>query len=144
MQAENREHIGIIGVNPHRFPMVLVDRIIENGSQVITEKFVSLNDYEFRQADFNKPDELIYPDWLIVESFFQSAGLFLHDVGRELSPYVISCKQVEICRTVMAGDIIRHHVSLDVRKESFIIVSGESRVGDEKAISYQQVMLGFQ
>ncbi len=144
MQTDTLNNIGLIGGNPHRFPMVLLDRIIENGSKVITEKFVSLNDYEFRHADFQNQQEFIYPDWLVVESFFQSAGLFLQCASRNLSPYVISCKNIQFRRAIVAGEIIQHHVSLDVQKESFIIVSGESRVSDETVVSYQQIWLGFQ
>ena len=144
MQTDTLNNIGLIGANPHRFPMVLLDRIIENGSKVITEKFVSLNDYEFRHADFQNQQEFIYPDWLVVESFFQSAGLFLQCASRNLSPYVISCKNIQFRRAIVAGEIIQHHVSLDVQKESFIIVSGESRVSDETVVSYQQIWLGFQ
>lgn len=144
MLDNSRINIGLIGGNPHRFPMILVDRIIEHGHHIITEKFISLNDYEFRDADFESPDTFIYPNWLIIESFFQSAGLFLHCADRDLSPYVISCKLVDVRRAIFAGEIVRHHVFLDVRKESFIIVSGESKIDDETVISYQQVWLGFQ
>lgn len=144
MQVDTRDSIKEIGGNPHRFPMVLVDRIIKNSSEVITEKFISLIDYEFRTAEFKKKSEFIYPDWLVIESFFQSAGLFLHGATRDLSPYVISCKHVEVRRTIFAGEIVRHHVFLDARKESFIIVSGESKVCDDTVISYQQILLGFQ
>ncbi|HDT6090483.1 TPA: hypothetical protein QHD31_004918 [Raoultella ornithinolytica] len=144
MQIDTRINIGMIGGNPHRFPMVLMDRVIENGSKVITEKFVSLNDYVFRHADFKNHQEFIYPDWLVVESFFQSAGLYLHCAERDFSPYVISCKNIHFRRAIVAGEIIQHHVFLDVRKESFIIVSGESKVGKETVVSYQQVWLGFQ
>lgn len=144
MQIDTRNNIWLIGGNPHRFPMVLMDRIIENSSKIITEKFVSLNDYEFRFANFENQQEFIYPDWLVVESFFQSAGLFLNCAKRNLSPYVISCKNVHFRRAIIAGEIIQHHVFLDIQKEHFIIVSGESKVGEETVVSYQQVLLGFQ
>ncbi|CAI0871292.1 3-hydroxyacyl-ACP dehydratase FabZ family protein [Serratia entomophila] len=143
MQIDTQNNIGKIGGNPHRFPMVLVDRVIEVGREIIAEKFVSLNDYEFRYVDFKNRKEFIYPDWLVVESFFQSAGFFIHCAERNLSPYVISCKNVQFRREIVAGEIIRHHVFLDVQKESFIIVSGESKVGEEVVVSYQQVWLGF-
>ncbi|MFP1918327.1 3-hydroxyacyl-ACP dehydratase FabZ family protein [Lonsdalea quercina] len=144
MQIDTQNNIGMIGGNPHRFPMVLVDRIIQNDSKVITEKFVSLNDYEFRHANFTNLHEFVYPEWLVVESFFQSAGLFLNCSERDLSPYVISCKNVHFQRAIVAGEIIQHHVFIDVQKDSFIIVSGESKVSEETVVSYQQVWLGFQ
>lgn len=144
MQIDTRNNIRLIGGNPHRFPMILIDRIIESNSKVITEKFVSLNDYEFRFANFENQQDFIYPDWLVVESFFQSAGLFLNCAERNLSPYVISCKNVHFRRAIIAGEIIRHHVSLDIQKESFIIVSGESKVSEKTIVSYQQVLLGFE
>jgi hypothetical protein len=66
MQIDTRINIGMIGGNPHRFPMVLMDRVIENGSKVITEKFVSLNDYVFRHADFKTIKSLsIRIGWLL-------------------------------------------------------------------------------
>ncbi|HDX9112746.1 3-hydroxyacyl-ACP dehydratase FabZ family protein [Enterobacter cloacae] len=144
MQIDTRYNIGLIGGNPHRFPMVLMDRIIENSNKIITEKFVSLNDYEFRFANFESQQDFIYPDWLVVESFFQSAGLFLNCAKQHLSPYVISCKNVHFRRSIIAGEIIQHHVFLDIQKETFIIVSGESKVNEETVVSYQQVLLGFQ
>ncbi|MGJ0628359.1 hypothetical protein [Xenorhabdus bovienii] len=142
MDGDTKSNIEIVGKNLHRYPMVLIDKVIQQGEIVITEKYISLNDFVFRNSDFNQHNDFIYPSYLIIESFFQSAGLFICEC--DILPYVILCKNVEVKRQIYAGEIIRHHVTLSSRKGSLIIVSGESRSQGESVIYYEQVYIGFQ
>src|SRR5919201_3110738 len=68
---------------PHRYPLLLVDRILEvsaDGRSAVGLKCVSANE-PFFQGHF--PDLPIMPGVLIVEALAQCAAALLRDVERE-------------------------------------------------------------
>ena len=65
----------ILELLPHRYPMLLVDRVLEinpEANEVVAEKFVSINE-PFFAGHF--PDHPIMPGVLIVEALAQTAGI---------------------------------------------------------------------
>ncbi len=143
MENNILENIVEISGNPHRFPMLLIDRIIDKQKQVITEKYISLNDIEFSKNNSIVIENFIYPSWLIIESFFQSAGLWIDGQKSKILPYVISCNDIKVKRNIYGGEIIRHYVTLESKKNGLIIVSGISKSDNEIVVSYKQVYIGY-
>jgi 3-hydroxyacyl-[acyl-carrier-protein] dehydratase len=135
------DNISLIEKNPHRFPMILVDRILEIGKYIVTEKFISINDPVFSSlsSDFLSAR---YPDYLVMESFFQSAGLFVNDISK-FTPYIISTKNIDMKRSVRPGEIIRHELDVITRKENFVVVTGKTLVNESVVCIYGQVLVGF-
>lgn len=104
----------IMGALPHRYPMLLVDRIIEveEGKRIVGIKNVTINE-PFFQGHF--PDHPIMPGVLIVEAMAQTGGMML--MGAVENPedkvvYFMSIDNVKFRRPVIPGDQIRFELEM--------------------------------
>ncbi len=91
---------------PHRFPMLLVDRIIdfEPGKRIVGIKNVTINE-PFFQGHY--PGHPIMPGVLIIEAMAQVGGLLLLDAiekPEEKVVYFMTMDKVKWRRPVMPGD----------------------------------------
>lgn len=92
---------------PHRFPMLLVDRVLEidRGKSIKALKNVSINE-PFFQGHF--PKQPIMPGVLIVEALAQAAGLlaldYLPEHRRGSAVYFMSIDKVKFRKMVVPGD----------------------------------------
>ena len=94
---------------PHRYPFLLVDRVVElsPGERIVALKNVTINE-PFFQGHF--PGAPIMPGVLIIEAMAQTgAVLLLHDMqGRESKlVYFTGIDHARFRRTVVPGDQIR-------------------------------------
>ncbi|WP_266159991.1 3-hydroxyacyl-ACP dehydratase FabZ [Dyella silvatica] len=102
---------------PHRYPFLLVDRVIEivPDQSVVTLKNVTINE-PFFQGHF--PGHPVMPGVLIVEAMAQSAGLLTQISGRMKgnngSPlfYLAKVDNARFNAVVAPGDQLRMEVSL--------------------------------
>ena len=99
---------------PHRYPMLLVDRIasVEGGRHITGIKNVTINE-PFFQGHF--PGRAIMPGVLIVEAMAQIGGLLLIDsVGnpRDKQVYLMSIQKARFRRPVVPGDQLVCEVEL--------------------------------
>ena len=99
---------------PHRYPMLLVDRIasVEGGRHITGIKNVTVNE-PFFQGHF--PGRAIMPGVLIVEAMAQVGGLLLIDsVGnpRDKQVYLMSIQKARFRRPVVPGDQLVCEVEL--------------------------------
>ena len=93
---------------PHRFPMLLVDRIVEveTGKRIVGIKNVTINE-PFFQGHF--PGHPIMPGVLIIEAMGQVGGLLLMDAVEKPEDYVVyfmALDNVKWRRPVLPGDQI--------------------------------------
>lgn len=92
---------------PHRYPMLLVDRIvdIQEKESCTGIKNVTINE-EFFQGHF--PNEPIMPGVLIVEALAQTAGALVVETAMEntenVSVYFMSVESARFRRPVRPGD----------------------------------------
>jgi len=91
---------------PHRFPMLLVDRIVEveSGKRIVGIKNVTINE-PFFQGHF--PGHPIMPGVLIIEAMGQVGGLLLMDAVEKPDDYVVyfmALDNVKWRRPVVPGD----------------------------------------
>ena len=99
---------------PHRFPMLLVDRIVEveSGKRIVGIKNVTINE-PFFQGHF--PGHPIMPGVLIIEAMGQVGGLLLMDVVEKPEDYVVyfmALDNVKWRRPVVPGDQIVFELEL--------------------------------
>jgi len=104
---------------PHRYPMLLVDRIVElEPERIVGIKNVTGNE-PFFAGHF--PDFAVMPGVLIVEAMAQVAGvLVLRDLpDRQKVVYLASIEQAKFRRPVVPGDQLRIEMKVGKRK-SFV------------------------
>ena len=124
----------IQAIIPHRYPFLLVDRIIEfeEGKRIVGLKHVSMSD-PILQGHF--PQYPIMPGVLIVEALAQTgAVLAMHDPANEgKMPYFARIDNCRFRQQVRPGDTLR----LDVEVMSFRAPVGKAHgralVGDDLA-----------
>ncbi|MBZ0218507.1 MAG: 3-hydroxyacyl-ACP dehydratase FabZ [Fimbriimonadaceae bacterium] len=112
----------VLELLPHRYPFLLVDRIIEidGDDSCIGIKNVSINEPQF-QGHF--PDRPIMPGVLIIEGMAQTAGaMCIHELGTEKVPkivYFMTIDKAKFRKTVHPGDQM-HYVVKKIRRRSTI------------------------
>ncbi len=99
---------------PHRYPMLLVDRVleIERDRRIVAIKNVTINE-PFFQGHF--PDQPVMPGVLIVEGMAQAGGiLLLEDPARKANKliYLMSVDRARFRRPVVPGDQLRYEVEV--------------------------------
>lgn len=98
---------------PHRYPMLLVDRlhIIERGERAVGIKNVTANE-PFFQGHF--PEKAVMPGVLIIEALAQSAAVLALDVlltdEDDALVYLTSIESAKFRQQVVPGDTLHLHV----------------------------------
>ncbi len=119
---------------PHRFPFLLVDRIIEleEDKRVIGIKNVSANEWFF-QGHF--PGRPVMPGVLIVEAIAQVAGVLMlsKKENRDKLAFFMSIEQAKFRRAVKPGDQLVLKVEVSRLKSRVGQVQGKAYVDDKVA-----------
>jgi UDP-3-O-[3-hydroxymyristoyl] N-acetylglucosamine deacetylase / 3-hydroxyacyl-[acyl-carrier-protein] dehydratase len=122
----------IMNVLPHRYPFLLVDRILElDKERVVGIKNVSINE-PFFQGHF--PGHPIMPGVLIIESMAQVGGMLLMrnlDDPQSKVVYFTTLNNVKFRRPVKPGDQLRIEVNLVQRRGMMVRITGVAKCDDE-------------
>jgi len=115
---------------PHRYPMLLVDRIIdfEVGKRIVGIKNVTINE-PFFQGHY--PGHPIMPGVLIIEAMAQAGGLLLMDAvedPEEKVVYFMSLDKVKWRRPVVPGDQLVFEIELLKFRRGVCRMHGVGRV----------------
>lgn len=120
---------------PHRYPFLMVDKIIELGdTHIVGIKNVTVNE-PFFQGHF--PQEPVMPGVLIVEAMAQVGGLLVLnsvDEPERYSTYFMKIDNVKFRNKVVPGDTIVFHIQYltEVRRGT-AVMKGYAFVGDKIA-----------
>ncbi|MBI1354789.1 MAG: 3-hydroxyacyl-ACP dehydratase FabZ [Acidobacteria bacterium] len=120
---------------PHRYPMLMVDRVLEvTESAAVGIKNVSANE-EFFQGHF--PEYPVMPGVLIAEALAQMGAILIMSHTPNPENKLILFASIEKCkfrRQVVPGDQLRIEVEFIVRKTSIAKMSGRALV-DGKVVA---------
>ena len=133
MADENRNLNRLIGMLPHRYPFLLVDRVLElDEEKALTLKNVTINE-PFFTGHF--PGLPIMPGVLILEALAQSAAILALEKsqGRQTLFMLTGVDKVRFRRRVVPGDQLRMEVRLLKHHQPLWKMRAEARVDGELA-----------
>ncbi|WP_280138200.1 3-hydroxyacyl-ACP dehydratase FabZ family protein [Streptomyces sp. TP-A0874] len=142
----------IRGRLPHRYPMLLVDRVTEvsPGERLTALKAVSCNEPWYAGLGPDTPDEGFgYPQTLLIESWCQAAGVLA--TWEDPNPDVLDgqvmlfggMSGVEYHRTVFPGDVLEHRVAISRALGDTVICEGQSLVDGEPVMTVERCVMAF-
>ena len=117
---------------PHRYPFLLVDRIVrmKSDESCVGIKNVTYNEPQF-QGHF--PGRPIMPGILLVEGMAQTAGALCVHAQRLARPklvYFMTIDKAKFRKPVVPGDTVEYHLHKLNRRRNMWWYKGEARVGD--------------
>jgi 3-hydroxyacyl-[acyl-carrier-protein] dehydratase len=129
------EAADIMRLLPHRYPFLLVDRIVElePGKRAVGIKQVTANEPHF-SGHF--PDRPIMPGVLMVEALAQTAGIAVMslDAYRGKLGLFAGIDGCRFKRLVLPGDTLRLEVTVEKLRGMFGRVKAMATVADELAV----------
>ena len=122
---------------PHRYPFLLVDRVLEldKGKSIRALKNVSMNEPQFTGHFPHRP---VFPGVLMLEAMAQTAALLAFDTlgvtpDDKTVYYFAGIDGARFKRPVEPGDQLVMDVSLERMKAGIFKFKGTARVGEEIA-----------
>lgn len=120
----------IMQLIPHRYPMLMVDRILEvNSDGLIALKNVSMNEDLFNG---HFPSHPVFPGVLTVEAMAQAAAIFVMN-SEDIDPktkvvYFMSIEEATFRKPIIPGDAIHLHIKKIKNRGAVWKMQGEAKV----------------
>ena len=135
---DTTETIGIqelFGLLPHRYPFLMLDKIINVNSDLSATgiKNVTFNEPQF---DGHFPGDPIMPGVLIVEAMAQTAGAICareHSKGKRKLVYFMTIDGAKFRKPVVPGDTLELRVVKLKQRKNIFKYDCEAWVGEDKA-----------
>lgn len=141
---ENTVNIGVEEIKkliPHRYPFLMVDRVIDfvDNERIVTLKSVSCNEGYF-EGHF--PERPVMPGVLVLEAMAQSAAI-LSRLSSNGAPegcylYLVGADSVKWKKMVVPGDVLRIEMNYKQRRGPLWILEGRVLV-DGKVVALGKV-----
>jgi len=131
-EMQTADIMRIMQLLPHRYPMLLIDRIIDIDADrsAVGIKNVTVNEPHF-QGHF--PDMPVMPGVLIVEAMAQTAGAVVMNnmgaVADTKTVYFMTIDGARFRKPVVPGDVLELHVSMVRSRGPVWKYSGKAMVG---------------
>jgi 3-hydroxyacyl-[acyl-carrier-protein] dehydratase len=127
--------IAIQKLLPHRYPFLLVDRVVafERSTSIVCRKNVTVNE-PFFQGHF--PSQPVMPGVLLIEALAQAGGLLTHlssitDSSGKVF-YLVKVDNAKFSRMVVPGDQLELCVSLKRTIRNMALFEGVAKVDGEQ------------
>jgi len=121
----------LIKLLPHRYPFLMVDRIIEvdGDNSAVGIKNVTFNEPQFTG---HFPERPVMPGVLIIEGMTQTAGaICLAHMGadRPSIVYFMTIDEAKFRKPVVPGDVLEYHVTKLKQRRNIWRFAAEAKVG---------------
>ena len=137
--SEQIDIVKILSLLPHRYPFILVDRVLEYTpfDNLVAIKNVTMNE-NFFVGHF--PGNPIMPGVLMLEALAQASAILSNlsrkaSEGHEFLYFFAGIDNAKFKHVVVPGDQLRLEVKLGAQKRDFWRMHGEVYVGDKLACS---------
>ena len=136
MKAENAEFADIreiLRLLPHRYPFVMVDRIVDirGDEHGIGIKNVTINEPQFLG---HFPENPVMPGVLVIEGMAQTAGVLclrqMSVTEKQRAMYFLTIDKAKFRKPAVPGDTLEYHVTKIAHRRNMWWYRGEARVGD--------------
>ena len=131
------ETVGIASILkslPHRYPFLMVDRIV----QIRGEEFgVGIKNVTYNEPQFlgHFPENPIFPGVLLIEGMAQTAGVLCVLAWPKDTPppyvYFMTIDDAKFRKPVIPGDTVEYHMTMLRRRKSMWWYRGEAKVAGE-------------
>lgn len=134
---------GILERLPHRFPFLLVDRVLDvvPGKSIVAIKNVSINEAYF-QGHF--PGHPVVPGVLIIEALAQAGGLLAYETAnaeeRISILYLVGIEESRFRQIVRPGDQLTLRLELVNHRRNLWRFAAVAEV-DGKAVAEAQILM---
>jgi 3-hydroxyacyl-[acyl-carrier-protein] dehydratase len=128
---ETVDILGILNYLPHRYPFLLIDRVIDiRGDDFgVGVKNVTMNEPQF-QGHF--PERPVMPGVLMIEAMAQTAGVIAMHARRQAdrpkSVYFVTIDKAKFRKPVGPGDRLELHMTKTAQKRSIYWYAGRGMV----------------
>lgn len=131
----------IAKILPHRYPFLLVDKIIElslDENRIVGQKCITFNEHFF-QGHF--PDAPIMPGVLVLEALAQTGGILIYKKGyHEKTAVLLTIEEAKFRKPVVPGDTLRLEVVMEHLSEIGGKIKARAKVS-EKVVT--EAKIGF-
>jgi 3-hydroxyacyl-[acyl-carrier-protein] dehydratase len=126
---------------PHRYPFLLVDRVIESepGKRLVAIKNVTVNE-PFFQGHF--PSKPVMPGVLLIEAMAQATGLLAMEsaeVPKEAIYYLVGVDKARFKSPVVPGDQVHLEVEVIKNRREIWVFAATAKV-DGKMVASAEIM----
>jgi beta-hydroxyacyl-ACP dehydratase FabZ len=129
---------------PHRYPMLLLDRVLEldPGRRIVAFKNVTINEHFFAG---HFPGLPVMPGVLILEAMAQAGGLLVvpeDGSAADKNFYLASISSAKFRRPVVPGDQLTFEVTVAHARGNFRKLSGKAEVGGQVVAEAEMTLTG--
>jgi 3-hydroxyacyl-[acyl-carrier-protein] dehydratase len=123
----------ILRMLPHRYPFVMVDRVIDMRGD---EHGIGIKNVTFNEPQFlgHFPDNPVMPGVLVIEGMAQTAGILclrlMKPLEKRRSMYFLTIDKAKFRKPAVPGDTLEYHVDKIAHRRNMWWYRAEAKVGD--------------
>jgi 3-hydroxyacyl-[acyl-carrier-protein] dehydratase len=123
----------ILRLLPHRYPFVMVDRIVDIRGD---EHAVGIKNVTFNEPQFlgHFPDNPVMPGVLVIEGMAQTAGVLclrqMPPSEKKRSMYFLTIDKAKFRKPAVPGDTLEYHVDKIAHRRNMWWYRAAAKVGD--------------